>query len=627
MRIIKKKLLASLGAAVALFTGMIFTGNANIYAMNGIEAVAENQMYEVTFSYTDAFGRERTETKSVAAGTDVAEYVENNLTLPYRYGYTLAGWSEKTVEKSGTIYAVYEKLPANGADVAADFSELPNDWEWNNSTTSHQGGMCTIRDGYLRMYRPSAFSRFATRQMYTEFQLEFDVVELTNVQMAENSNLVLILECGMQDSSFGAVNSAIGAKIVLNMNRDTGDMVVASINDDNKEVGYTRTHLYDSEKLKTVDYVTQKGNDCQLITESGLSKDYYVSYKVVVRKLEDGTSVREIFTKNSNEPEYQDEPDYTTNLGDLDTTGYVSVSGYSQDSYTDIILGIDNVKISNLAPREEELQMEFHNNATDSQGRYVHDTINGNISANIYLQNQALISATVAVDGKTVEAPDGFIKEAYDEIVEDITFDSKALGRIYLQFKDRAKNGVLELTVRLITVYDSYTFKLALSVPANLSVKFYDETGALLAENSGVLGQEIEFPSLNIGTKKFIGWENEDGVLVNDASLIMSANESYVAKFAKQYTVTFVDENGNTVKTQLVNEGEAAVAPELKKKGYAINWTGGNYLYVTENMVTKAAWTKLDAKESGCNASIVGLPVSIGILSVAVSETIRKKRK
>ena len=183
------------------------------------------------------------------------------------------------------------------------------------------------------------------------------------------------------------------------------------------------------------------------------------------------------------------------------------------------------------------------------------------------------------------------------------------------------------MTVRLITVYDSYTFKLALSVTETMSVKFYDEAGALLAENSGNLGQEIEFPSLDVGTKKFLGWENEDGVLVNDASLIMAANESYVAKFAKQYTVTFVDENGETVKTQLVNEGESAVAPELKKKGYGINWTGGNYLYVTEDMTTKVVWTELDAEDTGCNASIGGLPLSMGILAVAASGIVRKKRK
>jgi len=626
------KLLSIIAAFfVTLSIGTQINARIEGYEANVMRASAENvQMVDVTFSYCDAFGRTRKTTKQVLVGTDVESYVAENLEIPYRYGYTLVGWSEETVTQAGTISAIYEKLKANGADYFYDFSSAVNEWEINNATTSHSGGSCTIKNGYFRMEKPTAFSRFASRQMYSEFSLEFDVVELKNIQMADAHNCIFNVECGLQDESFSAVNSAIGVNLYLTTDRDVpgkGDMLAFSKYGRNIGYGDTKNHLIDFDNWVTTEGVTGLGTPCSIITDTGLNSSYYVSFKVVVKEKEDGTGkVQEIYTKLSTEEEFSSTPDKIVDLGDIDTTGYVSLSGYSPTGDTDIIFGFDNIKLTNLAKRDSELRAVIPNEQ-DSQGRYVHNTKDGNIPMEIYLQNQALLYALITVDGQTMLANNGFLKESYDEIIENVTIDAKALGRLYLEYKNKAVNGVLEIGVAFLTANDHYEFVLAISASDTVTVTFYDANGNKLDVVTDALGKVVNFPSIDIGDKKFLGWENEDGVVVNEETLELAADESYVAKFAKQYTVTFLDENGNVLKTQTVNEEESALAPNIEKEGYRVSWTGDNYLYVTKDTTTKLTWVALVETNEGC-ASSLGMPTMlIGTLLVSLGLFIKKRDK
>ena len=66
------------------------------------------------------------------------------------------------------------------------------------------------------------------------------------------------------------------------------------------------------------------------------------------------------------------------------------------------------------------------------------------------------------------------------------------------------------------------------------------------------------------------------------------------------YTVTFVDGQGKTLKTQKVESGKAATAPAApKRSGYTFTGWDRDFSKVTRNMTVTAKWKKAETKISG----------------------------
>lgn len=64
-----------------------------------------------------------------------------------------------------------------------------------------------------------------------------------------------------------------------------------------------------------------------------------------------------------------------------------------------------------------------------------------------------------------------------------------------------------------------------------------------------------------ISKSGFVGWFLEDGTEVNASTPVAARNHTLIAKYGEVYTVTFLKENGTTLKTLQLAEGELITAP------------------------------------------------------------------
>ncbi|NHC41054.1 hypothetical protein G6549_13850 [Bacillus sp. MM2020_1] len=77
---------------------------------------------------------------------------------------------------------------------------------------------------------------------------------------------------------------------------------------------------------------------------------------------------------------------------------------------------------------------------------------------------------------------------------------------------------------------------------------------------------------------------------------------------AKQYPISFYNENGSFIETQMVPYGQSATPPVIKKTGYTLSgWRGGDYQYVTGSIALYAEFKinqyQVDFKVDGKTAS------------------------
>lgn len=98
----------------------------------------------------------------------------------------------------------------------------------------------------------------------------------------------------------------------------------------------------------------------------------------------------------------------------------------------------------------------------------------------------------------------------------------------------------------------------------------------------------------------------------------------------KEYEVIFKDENGNILKTETVEEGESATAPNAPtKEGYNFVGWDKDFTNVTENLEVKPLYEAIviedDDKESGCKKDLIYLVSSCIALTSLAFVTLRKK--
>lgn len=98
----------------------------------------------------------------------------------------------------------------------------------------------------------------------------------------------------------------------------------------------------------------------------------------------------------------------------------------------------------------------------------------------------------------------------------------------------------------------------------------------------------------------------------------------------KEYEVIFKDENGNILKTETVEEGKSATAPNAPtKEGYNFVGWDKDFTNVTENLEVKPLYEAIiiedDDKESGCKKDLIYLVSSCIALTSLAFVTLRKK--
>ncbi|MDY0235575.1 MAG: S-layer homology domain-containing protein, partial [Gudongella sp.] len=124
----------------------------------------------------------------------------------------------------------------------------------------------------------------------------------------------------------------------------------------------------------------------------------------------------------------------------------------------------------------------------------------------------------------------------------------------------------------------------------------------IAGENGSIEGTTPQTVSYNGSTTEvtatpdegyhFVGWSDENTVATRSETNV-KANATYTANFGKdQFTVTFLDYNESTLKSEQVAYGEDATPPEdPEREGYTFAGWDGKYTSVTKNETVIATYT------------------------------------
>ena len=133
--------------------------------------------------------------------------------------------------------------------------------------------------------------------------------------------------------------------------------------------------------------------------------------------------------------------------------------------------------------------------------------------------------------------------------------------------------------------FSNLVYTVTYTVVTYYTVTFKDWDRTILKTESVAEGGSATAPSNPTRTGyKFSGWDKTFSNITGD--LIVTA------QYIKQYTVTFVDYNGTTLKTQTVDEGGSATAPSNPSRtGYTFSGWDKAYTNITSDLTITAQYT------------------------------------
>ncbi len=154
------------------------------------------------------------------------------------------------------------------------------------------------------------------------------------------------------------------------------------------------------------------------------------------------------------------------------------------------------------------------------------------------------------------------------------------LGNATLAF-DEYKNLIL-------TYPDGTTVSLGKNAMKEYTVKFVDFDGRVIAEERVLAGLAATAPAAPVREDyTFAGWDKTFASVTAD----MTVTATYTAKAT--YTVTFVDYNGNLLKTETVVSGKSATPPaDPTRTDYNFAGWEGDYTNVTANVTITATYAQ-----------------------------------
>ena len=123
--------------------------------------------------------------------------------------------------------------------------------------------------------------------------------------------------------------------------------------------------------------------------------------------------------------------------------------------------------------------------------------------------------------------------------------------------------------------------------PTTYTVTFVDYNGTTLKTETVESGKAATAPDEPTRSGyRFTGWDVAFNNITSDTTV--------TAQYIQQFTVTFKDYDGSTLKTQTVDKGSNATPPaNPSRDGYEFASWSGTYTNVTANQVVTATYTQL----------------------------------
>lgn len=160
--------------------------------------------------------------------------------------------------------------------------------------------------------------------------------------------------------------------------------------------------------------------------------------------------------------------------------------------------------------------------------------------------------------------------------------DPEMPGKTFTNW-DRGFSNVTE-NMTVTAVYDTVLY----------TVTFLDENGREVAVRRAEYGHGVEAPEAPVVEgKTFTKWDSDFSYITRDLTVraVYSVNT---------YTVTFVGENGKGLKTETVEHGKAATAPEAPRlPGKRFQKWDTDFTAVTSDLTVKAVYRKIPADNGG----------------------------
>jgi len=203
---------------------------------------------------------------------------------------------------------------------------------------------------------------------------------------------------------------------------------------------------------------------------------------------------------------------------------------------------------------------------------------------------------TLAGCGNSVTVTKSYVNDELHAIVEFSNGDTKDLG--YVGTADESKNVTVTKSyvndgLHAIVEFSNGETKdlgyVGVEVePPIYKVRFYDINNKLVSEQEVYKNKSAKAPDLSdVGDQVFNGWDKDFSSVQSD----LEVHAVYGDK--EKFTVTFLDENGNVLKTEQVVSGKSATAPATPTREDTIfeKWDK-SFTKVTENITVTAVYRK-----------------------------------
>lgn len=597
--------------------------------------------FDVVINYQNIWGESQTKNVKLQYNSTSDDFGVNVIDP---YAGKFLGWDingdnivdeDVRITENCTVTGIYRKLNPNPADFLIDFDGEVNENYVQLVDTFYPGGYASMDEGFLDFYFPMSGAGLYTKQMYKDFEMQFDIKKLENVLLRDNFFYItfgertvgkkqyyqheysIVFQYDGTPGNFGTVFFVLKGQTIISSGLLTKNMFL------------NQSCFAENTNLKH-DIKSGESEPAEYWCNPGFNENFY--YQIKIKVIDKNLYL--LYKYNTDE-EWVEKKIAT--LSD-DVTGYVGI-GPSFDHFTwhyynHMSLGIDNFKISNfngepeVGAEAEGLQKNENNRYSFSMGD------NETIKINLNLRAQEIMGFNIKIyDGESNIVSDSLIEnlileEAF-EISDHITLNVLTINGILSKYNDCAINGKIDFDITMLTSYDCVVLPFTADL-GNVAITCYNGD-KVEKEYSAKYGETITLENA-VATQEgydFSHWVDESGNVYNDSIVALNKLKLTAVFKRKSFTVQFIAKDGTVFDTQTVYYGDKATIPSIEPidiyGSEFVGWEGiDDPIYSDCEIQSK--W-KGGSGKSGCNSNIKSNSICFSLIAVVLAMFVVYKKE